>query len=71
MVEWLEHPYHIHNGNNDKGQLVMAEWLEHPYHIHNGNNDKGQLVMAEWLEHPYHMHSVKKWLRRSTSWLSG
>ena len=19
MVEWLEHPYHIHSGKNDKG----------------------------------------------------
>ena len=34
MAEWLEHIYHIHSGNNDKGQLVMAEWLEHPYHMH-------------------------------------
>ena len=21
MVEWLEHPYHIHSGNNDKGAV--------------------------------------------------
>ena len=39
MAEWLEHTYHIHSGNNDKGAVRddKAEWLEHPYNIHSVN----------------------------------